>query len=89
MSIVLINQATADFDNILRFSYVDQDELLQTYQGRTLVIRGETVEGDYDSALEAYLDAQVRFEPGTYLIQSCVPGTGAYTVTINSLALPA
>ena len=77
------------FDQELSFFIEHQDELLKTYQGRTLVIRGETVEGDYDSPLEAYLDAQDRFEPGTYLIQSCIPGTGAYTVTINSLALPA
>ena len=76
------------FEKEFSFFVEHQDELLQTYQGRTLVIRGETVEGDYDSPLKAYLDAQERFEPETYLIQRCVPGPGAYTVTINSLALP-
>lgn len=66
------------------FFVANQDDLLQTYRGRTLVIRGESVAGDYDSPLAAYLDAREKWEPGTYLIQRCVPGREAYTVTISS-----
>ena len=55
------------------------------HRGKTLVIRGENVEGAYASPLEAYLSAQKRFPIGTFMIQPCEPGPDAYTVTINSV----
>jgi len=74
------------FETELQFFKNHQDELLRTYQGRVLVIRGESVEGDYGSPLEAYLAAKEKFEPSTFLIQPCMPGPDAYTVTISSSA---
>ena len=73
------------FDTELAFFKAHQDELVSRHGGKTLVIRGETVEGVYASALEAYLEAQKRFQLGTFMIQPCEAGPRAYTVTISSM----
>ena len=74
------------FEKELAFFQANQEDLVREHNGRALVIRGDELVGVYDSALEAYLSAQEQFEPGTFMIQECVPGPAAYTVTINSLA---
>lgn len=73
------------FDKELAFFIAHQDDLVAKHQGKTLVIRGEHVEGAYDSALEAYLAAQKQFPLGTFMIQPCESGPRAYTVTISSM----
>ena len=75
------------FETELAFFIEHQDELVRKHRGRTLVIRGERVEGVYDSTLDAYLDAQAKFDLGSYMIQRCEPGPGAYTVTVSSIHL--
>ncbi len=72
------------FDRELEYFIAHQDELVAQHRGKVLVLRGETVDGAYDSALEAYLDAQRRFSPGSFMLQPCEPGPGAYSVTIAS-----
>ena len=71
------------FDRELAYFIAHQNELVARYPGKVLVLRGETIEGAYHSVLEAYLDAQQRFPVGTFMIQPCEPGVGAYTVMIN------
>lgn len=73
------------FDTELNYFIAHQDELVARHRGKVLVIRGEQVEGAYSSALEAYLSAQKQFPVGTFMIQPCEPGPGAYTVTISSM----
>ena len=73
------------FDQELAFFIAHQDELVAKHGGKTLVIRGDEVVGAYPSALKAYLAAQERFPVGTFMIQPCLPGPDAYTVTISSL----
>ena len=73
------------FDTELNYFKAHQEELVAKHQGKTLVICGEKVEGAYDSPLQAYLEAQKRFKLGTFMIQSCVPGPDAYSVTISSM----
>ena len=72
------------FDKELTFFIANQSELVQKYEGKVLVICGDDVVGAYDSALQAYLEAQKQFEPGTFMLQPCEPGPEAYTVTIHS-----
>jgi hypothetical protein len=72
------------FDTELKYFIANQDELVAKHQGKVLVIRGEKVDGVYGSALEAYLDAQTKYEAGSYMIQECQPGPSAYTVTLHS-----
>ena len=73
------------FDTELNYFKAHQDELVAKHGGKTLVIRGENIEGVYETALQAYLEAQKTFELGTFMIQSCAPGPEAYTVTISSV----
>lgn len=72
------------FEREMEFFVANQDRLVREYPGKVLVIRADNVEGAYESPLRAYLDAQQRFAPGSYMIQPCEPGPGAYTVTIAS-----
>ncbi len=73
------------FDKELAFFIAHQNDLVAKHRGKVLVLRGEHVEGAYDSTLEAYLVAQKQFPPGTFMIQPCEPGPRAYTVTISSM----
>lgn len=65
--------------------YLDnQDELAKSYNGRTLVIKGQKVVGDYNNMEDAYFDSVNKYELGTFLIQECTPGCEAYTETFCS-----
>ncbi len=71
------------FESELKFFIAHQAELVKKYDGKVLVLRGEDLVGVYSNPLEAYLEAQKRFQPGTFMVQPCSPGPEAYTVTIN------
>ena len=73
------------FDKELKFFIDHQDELVAKHSGKTLVIRGENIEGVFETPLEAYLSAEKQFPVGTFMIQPCQPGPSAYTVTISSM----
>ena len=66
----------------LKFFIDHQAELVKKYLGKTLTIRGNEVVDVHTSPLQAYLAAMKKFDAGTYLIQRCEPGSGAYTVTL-------
>jgi hypothetical protein len=61
-----------------------QDELVEKYNHRFLVIVGETVVGDYDSQEQAYFETVKRYELGTFLIQECGEGEDVYTETFHT-----
>jgi Family of unknown function (DUF5678) len=66
------------------FYLKNQDELVKKYAGRYIVIKNDTVEGDYKTATEALEESKKKFEEGTFLIQLCLPGKDAYTQTYHS-----
>ena len=72
------------FDAELAFFIAHQDDLVKQHRGKTLIIRGNEVVGAYRTTLEAYLVGQRLYPAGSFMVQPCVPGLGAYTVTINS-----
>lgn len=74
------------FDKELAYFIAHQDELVAQFGGKTLVLHGESVQGAYDTPLAAYSAATEQFALGTFMIQRCVPGPAAYTVTVNSSA---
>lgn len=70
------------FETELAYFKQRQEALVARYRGTSLVLRGKKVIGAYPSPLAAYQAAVERFEPGTFMIQPCEPGPGAYTVTL-------
>ena len=70
------------FETELDYFVKNQTELVAQYQGKVLLLKGAAVVGAYNSALEAYEEALKQFKPGTFMLQPCEPGTGAFTVTI-------
>jgi hypothetical protein len=68
--------------------YLDhQEDLVQKFNGRTIVIKDQEVVGVYDTDKEAYDDATKKFEIGTFLIQKCTPGERDYSQTFHSRAI--
>jgi hypothetical protein len=62
----------------------NQDELVEQYHGKVIVIKNREVIGAYDSELEAIKETAKEHELGTFLIQKCEPGSDSYTQTFHS-----
>ena len=71
-------------DKEFKYYIAHQEELLQTYKGKFIVIKDEKVQDAYDSLIEAYASGLQRFEAGTFLIQECLPGKENYTQTYHN-----
>ena len=71
------------FDDELAFFVKNQQQLVERYSGKALVIKGNEIVAVHDTPLEAYLQVQRHQQLGTVMIQVCLPGPDAYTVTIN------
>jgi hypothetical protein len=71
------------FKRELNFFIKNQERLVKQYPGKALAIKGTEVLGVYDSPLQAYLEAQRKRQLGSVMIQVCLPGPEAYTVTVN------
>lgn len=68
--------------------YLDhQSELVELYNGKFIVIKGETIIGSYDSHGAAYNESLKSEQLGSFLIQHCTPGPDAYTQTFHSRVL--
>ena len=65
-----------------------QDEFVEKYKGKLLVIKDQEVQGVYDTEMEAYTDAKKKFGLGNFLIQHCLPGQESYTQTFHSRVAP-
>jgi hypothetical protein len=70
------------FETELDFFITNQDQLVERYKDKVLVIKGAEIIGIYSTALEAYLESQKKHAVGTFMIQPCTPGPDAYTVTL-------
>ena len=65
--------------------YLDhQDEMVEKYDGKYIVIRDGQVLGDYDDELTASTETQKSHKLGTFLVQRVSKGTDAYTQTFRS-----
>ena len=71
-------------DKEFKYYLDNQTELVKKYSGRFLVIRSESVVGDFATMDEAYFDSVNKYELGTFLIQECTEGNEAYTQTFHS-----
>jgi hypothetical protein len=60
-----------------------QDELVQQYAGKFIVIKDQKVIGAYDTLAEAVFETEKAHELGTFLVQKCDPGVEAYTQVLS------
>lgn len=67
-----------------KFYLNHQDNLVAKYDGKFVVIKGQTVLGAYDDELTAVSETSKSHEIGTFLVQQVSKGTGAYTQTYHS-----
>ena len=71
------------------FSYYrkHQSEFVKEHLGEFVVVRGNEVLGFYKSEAEAFEQTAKKYQPGTYLVEPCIPGTKHYTTVFNSRAI--
>ena len=62
----------------------NQKELVQKYNGKVLVIKGQTIIGVFDAELEAVQQTSEKHELGTFLVQKCDPTPDSYTQSYHS-----
>lgn len=61
-----------------------QDELVEKYNGKIIVIKDNEVIGVFDSDLEAIRETTKKHKLGTFMVQKCEPGEESYTQTFRS-----
>ena len=65
--------------------YLDhQEEMVNQYDGKYIVIKDKQVLGAYDDELAAVTQTKKTHELGTFLVQKVSRGTGAYSQTFHS-----
>ena len=74
----------ADLEREFDYYLQHQKELVQKYNGKVIVIKGQAVIGVFDSELEAVQKTSKTEELGTFLVQKCEPGKESYTQTFHS-----
>ncbi|HNY35977.1 MAG TPA: DUF5678 domain-containing protein [Candidatus Pacearchaeota archaeon] len=62
----------------------NQNNFVEKYEGKFIVLKNKTVIGSYDSQLEAYEKTKEEHELGTFLIQFVEKGKENYTQTFYS-----
>ena len=75
------------FTQEFNFFVANQTRLVQQYGGKVLAIKGEDIVGTFDSPAEAYEKIQEDKQLGKVMIQPCLPGKDAYTVSIASIGV--
>ncbi len=75
-----MNQLEKEFKYYLEH----QEELVNKYNGKFIVIKNGEVIGAYDSDLEAIEKTTEKHELGTFLVQKCESGSESYTQTYQS-----
>jgi len=74
----------SDLEKEFNYYLEHQDELVEQYNGKFIVIKDCSVIGAYNSELEAVEKTAEEYELGTFLVQKCQPGTDSYTQTYHS-----
>ena len=62
----------------------NQDEFVQLYEGKFVVIQDSQVVGAFDTEVEAIQEASKKYPLGTFLVQKCERGSASYTQTYHS-----
>ena len=61
-----------------------QDEMVDKYDGKFIVIKDQTVLGAYDDEIAALTETKGQHKLGTFLVQMASKGNTAYSQTFHS-----
>ncbi len=75
------------FDKEFEFFKKSQDRLVQQYGGKILAIKDEEVIGVFDNMQAAYIAMEKQSMLGKVMIQPCIAGREAYTVSVTSVGV--
>ena len=67
-----------------KYYLANQDDLVQRFNGKFIVIKNNEVLGAYDNELEAINKTKEKHKLGTFLVQECTPGDEKYTQVYHS-----
>lgn len=62
---------------------VNQESLVETYNGKYLVIKDFAVVGAFDERIKAHFYGKENFGMGNFMLQLCTHGDEAHTVHLN------
>lgn len=71
-------------DKEFQFYLEHQQELASKYNGKFIVIVGDSVVGVYDTNEDAYVNSLKRYKLGEFLIQECSADASSYTTVFHS-----
>lgn len=75
---------TNSLDKEFRYYIEHQDEMVEKYNGKIIVIKDGVVLGAFDDELAAVTETKISQELGTFLVQKVSPGDAAYSQTFHS-----
>ena len=78
---------SSPLQNEFEFYLAHQDELVERYDGKCIVIKNSMVVGEYDDELTAVTETQKSHELGTFLVQRVSAGDTGYSQTFHSRAV--
>lgn len=64
---------------LFQFYLDNQNQLIQEFKGKYLVITDKGVVASFDSESEAYYSAKSSYGLGNFIVQLCMPGDEAYS----------
>lgn len=70
----------ANLEQLFQWYLDNQQQLVEKYNGKFLVIKDNQVVDVFDDENTAYFDASEKYGLGNFIIQLCTPGNGAYTI---------
>lgn len=70
--------------NEFEYYLAHQAELVEKYDGKFIIIKGDQVLGAYEDEIEAVEETKKSHELGTFLVQHVTPGDEAYRQTFRS-----
>ena len=82
--VLLEADVATDLRKEFEYYLANQQKLVESYNGKYIVIRDGKVLGAYDSELAAVTETRKAFPIGSFLVQRVEPGTSSYTQTFHS-----
>jgi hypothetical protein len=70
---------TQELEKQFKYYVEHQDEIVAEYDGKVVVLVGETVVGSFADNTAAFHFAMANYEPGNFMIQLVGPGEENYT----------